>query len=54
MPSTVASPSTAAAIAVLAADKSKEEGYYGDSNANLSPAALDFLNALPDLSYILS
>ena len=30
------------------------EGYYGDSNANLSPAALDFLASLPDLSYLLS
>ena len=32
----------------------QEEGYYGDSNDNLSPASLSFLEKLPDLSYLLS
>lgn len=44
-------------VTELSADSAKnrqEEGYYGDSNDNLSPTALKFLEKLPDLSYLLS
>jgi hypothetical protein len=53
-----AGPSAADVAATVLANESgknrQEQGYYGDSNANLSPAALDFLEKLPDLSYLLT
>lgn len=49
-----AAPAAIAALQEEGARSRKEEGYYGDSNAHLSPAALEFLQKLPDLSYLLS
>ena len=50
-----ASGSPPAIVARLAKERSLDEGYFGDntSNLNLSPTALDFINSLPDLAYLL-